>query len=269
MTWINHGGFPEYISVAERKKRIEQQAKKLRSKNKHADFQPIAVPGRLMTKTFWGKAWCTNIESYADYKYRLERGRSYVRHGAVVDLKIYAGSVTALVCGTHTYAVSISIVTASKPAWQALIKECAGKINSLVELLQGKFSKHIMEILTQPKTGLFPKPAEITFTCSCPDYAVMCKHVAAVLYGIGVRLDHTPEHLFLLRSVDHTELLKSAVNQASFTTVPTMPLTGDLSQLFGIQIAAPQSTATPAPAPFCAINKRAPVRKTTPATKKG
>jgi uncharacterized Zn finger protein len=251
MSWNNRSGFPEYITVAEQKKRIAKKKEKLQSKNKTLTLQPIVVPGRLLTKTFWGKAWCNNIESYADYAYRLDRGRSYVRYGAVADLKISSGLVNALVCGTRTYTVTVSIAKAPAKSWQSLIKSCAGKISSLVELLQGKFSDHIMKIMTEPTSGLFPKPAEISFTCSCPDHAQLCKHVAAVLYGIGVRLDNTPEHLFLLRSVDHSELLKGAFDQTPCITMPpqTAPVTQDLSELFGIEIIATPTAALEARTP--------------------
>lgn len=239
MSWNNYGRFPEYISVAERKKKIAQQTAKLKAKNKKDVLQPIVVQGRLMAKTFWGKAWFKNLESYADYAYRLDRGRSYVRNGAVADLKIQSGEIHALVCGTRTYKVHITILATSSTDWRSLIKECSGKINSLVELLQGKFSQHIMQIITQPDRGLFPKNREISFNCSCPDHASMCKHVSAVLYGVGIRLDDFPEQLFMLRQVDHMELLLSAVHDVPLgleSAVGSKVIDDDLSQLFGIDI---------------------------------
>jgi uncharacterized Zn finger protein len=161
-------------------------------------------------------------------------------NGAVIDLKIRRGEIQALVCGTRTYTVHIAIAAACPEAWRSLINECSGKINSLIELLQGKFSQHIMEVITQPDRGLFPKPKEIKFDCSCPDYASMCKHVSATLYGIGIRLDDSPEQLFLLRQVDQTELLLSAVQDVPLglgSAVETKGIDDDLSQLFGIEIA--------------------------------
>ncbi len=238
MSWHNYGRFPQYITIAERKKKNAQKISKLKIKEK--DLQPVIAEGRLIAKTFWGKAWCKNLESYEDYAYRLDRGRSYVRSGAVVDLKIQPGEINALVCGTRMYTVHITISTVSPEAWHSLIKECSGKINSLIELLQGKFSQHIMQIIMQPDKGLFPKKNEIVLNCSCPDYASMCKHVSAVLYGVGIRLDDSPEQLFILRQVDHTELLLSAAQDVSLGLSSPMAssiIEDDLSTLFGIEIA--------------------------------
>src|SRR5260370_37407973 len=67
-----------------------------------------------------------------------------------------------------------------------------------------------MDRICRQKTGLFPSPREIKLSCSCPDWAEMCKHVAAVLYGIGTRLDQQPELLFRLHGVDEKELIAHA-----------------------------------------------------------
>ncbi len=238
MSWNNYGRFPKYISVAERKANIAKKAAKLKKKNK--SLLPIVVEGRMLVKTYWGKSWVKNIESYADYAYRLERGRSYVRHGAVLDLKIYSGSVEAIVSGTRNYTVKIIISTVTSELWKKLIRECSGKVNSLIELLQGKLSEHIMTIIAQPGGGLFPKSKEIEFTCSCPDYAYMCKHVAAALYGIGIRLDTSPELLFQLRQVDHAELINKVTDNIDLGSVAMANqnvIDGDLSDIFGVEIA--------------------------------
>jgi len=234
MSWYSYG---EYTTTAERKKNIAYHVAKLKEKN--SDLEPIVVQGRLQAKTFWGKAWFGNLKTYEDCAYRLGRGRTYVTNGAVLDLKIKSGEINALVCGTSLYKVRITIVAASPALWRNLIAECSGKINSLVELLQGKFSQHIMQIVSNPGKGLFPKYKEIKFDCSCPDYALMCKHVSAVLYGVGIRLDDSPEQLFLLRQIDHNELLLSATNNVSFglaSNFKAKASDGDLSQLFGIDI---------------------------------
>lgn len=235
MGW-HYNRFPAYVSVAERKKKIENQRKKF---DKNKDIEPIVIQGRSITKSFWGKAWCNNIESYRDYAYRLDRGRSYVRHGAVVDLKIKTGLVEAVVCGSSTYTVKITITPTAPAQWQTLLQKCAGKIGSLVELLQGKLSENIMKIIADANNGLFPTNKEISFKCSCPDVASVCKHVAAVMYGIGARIDTDPEKLFVLRSVNHTELFMHAMqnpNLSSKTAQPASKIDGDLSQIFGIEI---------------------------------
>ena len=170
-------------------------------------MSPVAIEGRKIARTFWGEAWCDNLERYSDYANRLPRGRTYVRNGSVVDLQVGPGRVTALVSGSTMYDVKVTVGPVPRARWSAICKDCSGAIDSLVELLQGRFSKGVMTRLCEEKTGLFPSPKDILFTCSCPDWASMCKHVAAVLYGIGARLDHQPELLFTLRKVDQQDLI--------------------------------------------------------------
>ncbi|MFL5194317.1 MAG: SWIM zinc finger family protein, partial [Microvirga sp.] len=199
---------------------------------------PVRIEGRTIAGTFWGKAWCENLESYRDYENRLPRGRTYVRNGSVVDLQITPLEATAMVSGSELYTVKISIKAMPRSQWQCLCRDCAGGIDSLVELLQGRFSKGVMERLCRQDNGLFPKPSEIRFSCSCPDSASMCKHVAAVLYGVGSRLDEQPELLFRLRAVDHSELvadLDTAVPLSKTAPAAGKVLeTDDLSALFGL-----------------------------------
>jgi len=197
--------WPAYVPVAERRRKAELAMEKLRKKG--VTVSPVKIEGRTIAATFWGKAWCDNLESYRDYENRLERGRTYVRNGSVVDLQIAEREVTATVSGSELYKVKISIGEVVKAHWKSICADCAGGIDSLVELLQGRFSKGVMERICRQGAGLFPKPSEIRFTCSCPDYASMCKHVAAVLYGVGARLDAKPELLFRLRAVNENDLV--------------------------------------------------------------
>ena len=173
------------------------------------------IEGRKIAGTFWGEAWCDNLERYSDFANRLPRGRTYVRNGSVVDLQVGPGRVTALVSGSTMYDVKVTVGPVPRARWSAICKDCSGAIDSLVELLQGRFSKGVMTRLCEEKTGLFPSPKDILFTCSCPDWASMCKHVAAVLYGIGARLDHQPELLFTLRKVDQQDLIAKAGSDLS------------------------------------------------------
>jgi uncharacterized Zn finger protein len=198
---------------------------------------PVAITGRKIAHTFWGKAWCDNLERYRDFAYRLERGRSYVRSGSVLDLQISAGKIAAEVLGSRLYEVTIEIDAVERDAWHALQRDCAGGIGSRLDLLSGRLSETVMARLCAERTGLFPAPRAIRFTCSCPDYAIMCKHVAAVMYGVGARLDLDPGLLFTLRRVSLDELLASAV-----TALPAAPATarvlaaGGLASLFGIDL---------------------------------
>src|SRR5260370_32805216 len=201
-------GWRPYVSVAQRQAQAMRKIAQLKKKGRAVS--PVEIEGRGIATTFWGKAWCENLERYGDYANRLPRGRTYVRNGSVIDLQIAFGEVKALVSGSSIYKVAVKITPVSKARWKSICKDCAGAIDSLVELLQGRFSKGVMESICQEKTGLFPSPNEITFTCSCPDWASMCKHVAAVLYGIGTRLDEKPDMLFALRNVNHQDLIARA-----------------------------------------------------------
>jgi len=238
MGWGYYNYYPKYVSVAERKEKALRAVSKLGKKGQK--FNPVKLEGCTIATSVWGKAWCKNLEFYSDYANRLPRGRSYVRNGLVVDLNITPGQVQALVYGSSLYKVLIKIDRASEEKWLAIAKECSGKIDSLVELLQGKFSKNVMEIITRPESGLFPHPKEIELSCSCPDYATMCKHVAAVLYAIGARLDIEPEALFTLRQVDHMNLITAASATDSMVAgtenAKDALATTDLSKLFGIDI---------------------------------
>lgn len=232
--------WPAYVSVAERKRKAAKKVKQLNKKGKKVE--PVVIEGQTIAKTYWGKSWCKNLESYSDYANRIPRGRSYVRNGAVIDLKVSTGFVEALVCGTDVYEVTIDIATLTKKRWKAMVKACSGKIDSVIELLKGKFSKNVMEVIASKETGLFPHPSEIKINCSCPDYAAVCKHVAAVFYAIGARFDTNPELLFVLRQVDHNELV---VTGSALETLIERDIkreekalaSDDLSSIFGLDIA--------------------------------
>jgi uncharacterized Zn finger protein len=236
--------WPAYVPVAERRRKAVLAMEKLRKKGH--PVAPVKIEGRAIATTFWGKAWCDNLERYRDYANRIERGRTYVRNGSVVDLQIAPREVTATVSGSELYQVKVSIGEVPKKQWASICKDCTGGIDSLVELLQGRFAKGVMERICRQGDGLFPKPAEIRFSCSCPDHASMCKHVAAVLYGVGARLDAQPELLFRLRAVDETELL--ARIDTALPLAKGAPDGGkvlaedDLSALFGLDM----DTSTPA-----------------------
>jgi uncharacterized Zn finger protein len=237
-------GWRSYVSAAERRRQAARKMEKLRKKGR--TISPVVIQGRAIAKTFWGKAWCDNLERYSDFANRLPRGRTYVRNGSVIDLQIAAGEIKALVSGSEIYTVGVKVAPVAKARWKSICKDCAGAIDSLVELLQGRFSKGVMERICLQKTGLFPSPSEIKLSCSCPDWAEMCKHVAAVLYGIGARLDEHPELLFRLNQVDENELIAKAGDSlplANKAPAAAKVLGGDedLSALFGLDM--PQSAA--------------------------
>jgi uncharacterized Zn finger protein len=229
-----------YVSTAQRRKQAERELAR-RRKAGHP-VAPVIIRGRAIATTFWGKAWCANLQSYRDYENRLPRGRTYVRNGSVVDLQIAPRTVRALVSGSSVYTVTVRIAALPKAPWRSICRDCAGGIDSLIELLRGRFSRGVMERLCRQGQGLFPRPSEIEFSCSCPDHASMCKHVAAVLYGVGTRLDEKPELLFRLRAVDERDLVADLDGNVLLSTAqPTSEKilqSDDISALFGIEMAA-------------------------------
>jgi uncharacterized Zn finger protein len=255
------GGWAPYVPVAARRRKAEREMEKLRKKG--AVLSPVKIEGRQIARTFWGKAWCDNLESYRDYENRLPRGRTYVRNGSVVNLQIAPREITAIVSGSKIYKVKVSIGNVGPARWKTLCANCSGGIDSLVELLQGRFSKGVMERLCRQDTGLFPRPSEIRFTCSCSDYASMCKHIAAVLYGVGARLDESPELLFRLRAVDETELLSDLGSALPDTrtkrdTAHTL-VADDLAALFGLDM---EESKASAPSRSAAATSAGPRKKT-------
>ncbi len=270
-------GFEPRKTVAQRRSDAARTVKDAARRGK--SMSPVTIVGRKITRTFWGKAWCDNLERYRDFAHRLERGRSYVRSGSVIDLKIEAGKITAVVSGSSLYEIAIKIDAVKRDAWRAIQRDCAGSIGSRLELLSGRLSEPVMARLCTDRTGLFPPPSSISFTCSCPDYAIMCKHVAAVMYGVGVRLDDAPDLLFTLRQVSVDEILASALSELPVARVSSRALaTEGLAALFGIELAdaaAPparsQPKRQPTPAPSSVVPakraRRVPTRKKRTATK--
>ena len=240
MSRHDHGGWPAYVPVAKRRRQAEREAARLRKKGQ--TLMPVRIEGRAIAGTPWGKAWCGNLESYRDYESRLPRGRTYVRNGSVIDLQIGPCEVKALVSGSAIYRVAIGIAAMPAARWRALCADCAGRIDSLVELLQGRLSQGVMERMCRQSAGLFPSPSEVRFSCTCEDHASMCKHVAAALYGVGARLDEQPELLFRLRGVDAGDLLAGldAAVPASRSAGARTLEAEDVSALFGFDLAGPE-----------------------------
>ncbi len=237
MSRYDKGGWPAYVPVAERRRKGERETAKLRKKGH--PVAPVRIEGRAIATTAWGKAWCDNLESYRDYESRLPRGRTYVRNGSVIDLQIGSCEVKALVSGSSIYKVTIGITSMPAGQWRSIRADCAGRIESLVELLQGRLSKGVMDRMCRQGAGLFPKPSEIRFSCSCLDHASMCKHVAAVLYGVGARLDESPDQLFRLRAVDAGDLM-AGLDSAVLASKPAGDKVlgaEDVSALFGLDLA--------------------------------
>jgi uncharacterized Zn finger protein len=260
-------GWGAYVSVAEKRRQAQRKISEL--KKKGGPVAPVTIEGRAIARNFWGKAWCSNLERYSDFASRLPRGRSYVRNGCVVDLQITAGKIAAKVSGQELYDVTIAIAPVAAKRWRAVCRDCSGTIDSLVELLQGRLAKSVMDRVCREGDGLFPAPAEIKLSCSCPDWADMCKHVAATLYGVGARLDDAPRLLFVLRGVDESELLAGTgqeITKSKPAPESAVLNDGDVAALFGIEmvdVTGPEVSAT-------SKQKRAPkLKRRTKGTNRG
>jgi uncharacterized Zn finger protein len=246
MSWYD---WRPYVPVAQRRRQAQQQLRTLK-KNGRA-ISPVMIEGRTIAKSFWGKSWCANLERYSDYANRLPRGRSYIHNGSVIDLQIGKGEVSAWVSGSELYQIKIVIAPVLTRRWRSICADCAGSIDSVIELLQGQLAKGVMDRVCREGDGLFPSPKEITLSCSCPDWADMCKHVAAALYGVGARLDEQPQMLFVLRGVDENELLAGAGQNLALTkerpAAAKVLDADDVGALFGIDMAETPSPSAETP----------------------
>jgi len=265
---MSYHGWRPYVSVAQRRAKALRKMEKLRKKGKN--IQPIEIEGRTIARSFWGKAWCEHLESFSDFENRLPRGRTYVRNGSVCHLAIKAGQIEAMVSGSELYKVTIKIKPLKPAVWKAIKKQCSGQIGSMLELLQGQLSDHVMSIVTDRKKGLLPLPGQIELGCNCPDWAVMCKHVSAVLYGIGNRLDSQPELLFTLRDVDASELIAGDISLPDSAVGVGKTIADDqIADIFGVDMDLDVPVDKKAPSKSPARKKQATRKvKTAPKQKK-
>ena len=250
MRWSSSWG--EYSPVGKRIARAEKRAAKRATWAGRAP-EPVRIIGRDIAKTFWGRSWCQSLESFSDISNRLPRGRTYVRNGSVVDLLITRGRIEAIVAGSMVYDVAIAIAPLPPVKWQAIKTDCAASIGSLLDLLSGRLSDGVMQRMVKPQEGLFPSPREISIACSCPDGAAICKHLAAVFYAVGHRLDTQPELLFLLRGVDQRELIvaatKDSVSRAIRGDGAHALADDDLASIFGVDLGTAADEPAPPPSP--------------------
>jgi uncharacterized Zn finger protein len=236
MGWYDFG---EYVPVAKKKEKAIKEIEKLRKKD--SDLSPVIIEGRKIAKTWWGNAWCKNLEYYADYSNRIGRGSAYIKNGFVVDLKIFEGLVTGKVMGTRLYKIEIKIDLLDETRKKLIIEAVGRRIDSVSDLIDGKFPKDFGDLFLTQKKGLFPSPNEIHMSCSCPDWADMCKHVAAVLYGVGARLDQDPLLFFKLRGVDVNTFIKTSIDEKLNSLMKNAGKAtkrvindADISEIFGV-----------------------------------
>ncbi len=233
----NHG-FAPYVSVGDKLAKGNKKAQSLAKMEKRLS-QPVKPEGRTIARNFWGLAWCDHLSTMNDLDNRLVRGRKYLFNGSVVDLVITPLKVRAVVAGSSPYFVTMDVKQLPDTDWERIKIKAQKSVRSLVDFLSGKLDESVIRLLTDHNTGIFPKSGEIDFSCTCPDGAYVCKHVAAVFYGVGTLLDTKPELLFLIRNVDSSELIGlkavSGSLEASLRGLATLE-NGDLGEMFGIEL---------------------------------
>lgn len=177
--------------------------------------------------------WVEALERMSlGYSNRLARGRTYARAGRTHDLTVKAGEVTAKVTGSRAtpYKVRIALGKLPESKWTKAIAAMAGKAQFAAELLAGQMPQEIDAAFKEAGASVFPaKEADLQTSCSCPDWANPCKHVAATHYVLGEALDRDPFLLFELRgrTKDQVlEALRAARADAGDVEAPTRTRSG-------------------------------------------
>lgn len=195
-----------------------------------SQLSPVRASGRNLVSNCWAKAWMRHLGQSEVYGMRLAPGRTYLRYGCVIDCCISPGLIHALVSGEHVYEVDIRIAPPTEEQLGLIRTGCEGRVASWIDILQGRLSEDVLTLLCEPETGILPELGNISCSCTCPDWADICKHAAAALYATGVKLDHSPDLLFTLRQITLEQLLPAASG-------PAAPLdNGSLSSLFDINL---------------------------------
>jgi uncharacterized Zn finger protein len=279
MGYRSWGGFAPYVSKAEKILKAKKNQEKLAKKG--IILEPVILEGRGRTiaKTWWGKAWAENLERYADYSNRIPRGRSYVRNGSILDLKIFANNVTALVSGSRSepYKIEIKFSSLNNSTEKLLMEKSRSSLDSMQSLLSGEFPEDLKDAFFKQGTGLFPSPKEIKLNCSCPDWAEMCKHVAATLYGVAARLDEKPELFFVLRGIKVSDFVNTMIKEESAKLLKKADVLSNrvidtedsgMEELFGISMDIPDSETKQPELTILSKEQSKPVKKRVSTVKK-
>lgn len=223
-----------YVRVAKRKESAAETAKRLEAEGEI--LTPAKAHGKAIANSFWGRSWCKAIEGWNDYESRLPAGRSLLKNGGVIDLRIEENLVTAKVVADRLYEVRIFFRKQDEERLAELKKHLTGKLTSLIDLIKGELSDEVITEICSEKYGLFPDYGELKTSCDCLDDAVMCRHAAAALYGIAPRLDDEPELFFTLRGIKAEDFFDSAeaIRQTGEDTAEID--LEDLSDTFGIDL---------------------------------
>lgn len=199
-----------------------------------AELCPVVNKSRKLATNYWGAAWMRHLARCEAGGLNLAPGRSLLRHGSVLDLRLSQGKIAALVSADELYEVELSITPLDDERLEHLKKACYGNIASCVALLEGKVDADVLNMLCADETGVLPEPADWHMYCSCTDWSEPCAHAAAAVYAAGCLIDAEPGLLFTLRGIDVSALLPSEqplqlASDASFDAAA-------LSATFGIDI---------------------------------
>ena len=229
-----------------------------RSKEEDAGLPAARGPGsrRSFGATWWGRAWLEALEHRARLDPgRLSRGRSYARRGSVLELTVSPGEVEAVVQGSRVtpYQVTVRIRAFSTDEWDAVLDVVSAQIGRVAALLDGELPPEVVDDVRATGLDLLPGAGEVLTNCSCPDFAVPCKHSAAVCYLVADALDDDPFALLLLRGRRKDELLAALRARRGGTgTPPSPPRTPAPKGIPAIAAFARYLPATNAPQPTSA-----------------
>jgi len=197
--------------------------------------RPIRVDGGIKARSkrgaigeqWWSRRFIGVLESYG-MSGRLARGRSYARAGQVLDFKLSQGKVTARVQGSRVrpYQVRIGVLPLTTAQWRRVLQQLASQALFRAKLLAGEMPHEIEEVFSECGTPLFPRSAaDLDMHCSCPDWGVPCKHLAAVCYVLAEEFDRDPFGMLAWRGKDRDELL-TALRQIQGAAAPGGPAGG-------------------------------------------
>lgn len=191
---------------------------------------PVVGKGKKLAAHFWGSAWMKHLALCESGGLNLAPGRTLLRHGCVLQLRLGEGTIDALVSAERLHEVHLKLNPLGEDRLEVLRQRCHGHIDSAVSLLEGKVDAAVLTRLCEPDTGLLPEPADWQMNCDCPDWAEPCPHAAAAIYAAGVLIDNDPALLFTLRGVNVQELMQADnIPAASFDAAA-------LSSVFGIDL---------------------------------
>jgi uncharacterized Zn finger protein len=232
---------------------------------------PIPVRDGIKARTkrgqfgehWWARRWIEVLESFG-WDNRLQRGRSYARKGQVMSIDVQPGRVTARVQGSRRtpYTVRINVERLGDDEWERAIDAVAEQALFAARLLVGEMPTEIEEAFLAAGVSLFPTSRDVGMSCSCPDWVVPCKHIAAVYYLLGEEFDRDPFLLFTLRGCTREHLMTALrarradratlveeVEQEDEPEVESEPLDADLARFWEPQESLGGFRVTIAPPP--------------------